>query len=83
MRIRRTKVTVVTEHVFTFAEPYSAVQLECEKCGAPLRCIQSDEVAARSSVNLEAFQRKFEAEGFHFSKAANGAVLMCLNSLRK
>ena len=83
MRIRKTKVTVVTEHVFTFAEHHSAAQAQCEKCGAPLRNIQLNEAAATSGVSMERFQREFEAKGFHFTEAANGTLFICLNSSSK
>jgi len=34
-------------------------------------------------LNLEAIQRKIEAEGLHFTEGANGAAFICVNSLRK
>lgn len=78
MKIRRTKVTVVTEHVFTFAEQRPAVLVKCEKCGAAARIMRFDEVSARAGLSLQAFCSELEANGFHFTAMPDGELCLCL-----
>lgn len=76
MKIRRTKVTVVTEHVFTFAEHRSPIQVECETCGAPTRILRPDD-ALLESGSVEAIRREVEASGLHLTVGANGVLFVC------
>jgi len=48
MKIRRTKITVVKEHVFTYAEQRSPIRIECRQCGAMTRMVRLDEAAVQS-----------------------------------
>jgi hypothetical protein len=83
MRIRRTKVTVVTEHVFTFTEHRSPFQVECETCGAPTRMISLNEASSVSGISPEAIRQQVEASGLHFTASEDGALFICFNSLLK
>jgi hypothetical protein len=81
MRIRRTKVTVVTEHVFTFFEHRSPIQVACSKCGGPAKMIRLDEAAAASGFSLDAIREQVEANGLHLTEEKDGAVFICVRSL--
>jgi hypothetical protein len=82
MRIRRTKVTVVTEHVFTFTEHRSPIQVECETCGAPTRMISLSEGASVSGISPEALRQQVEAFGLHLTARADGALFICSAHLK-
>jgi hypothetical protein len=83
MRIRRTKVTVVKEHVFVLAEHCSPIQIECEQCGARTRIIRLDKASVEFGNNYEAIRREVEADGFHFTVEVDGSLLICLGPLQR
>jgi len=83
MRIRRTKVTVVKEHAFTYVEHRSSIRIECEKCGAMTRMVRLDETTLVSGASMQEIRRDVEASGLHYTEEANGSFLICLNSLLK
>ena len=77
MKIRRTKVTVVKEHVFTYAEYRSPVRIQCERCGAMTRMIRLDQGAVRAGTNLQEIGRDVEASGLHYTEETDGSLLIC------
>jgi len=76
MKIRRTKVTVVKEHVFTYAEQRSPIRIECRQCGAMTRMVRLDEAAVQSG-SLQEVRREVEASGLHYTEEENGSLLIC------
>jgi hypothetical protein len=76
MKIRRTKVTVVKEHIFVVAEHRSPIRIQCEKCGAQTRMVRLDEAAVQSG-SLEEIRREVEASGLHYTEEETGALLVC------
>ena len=76
MKIRRTKIIVVKEHVFTYAEHRSPIRIECERCGARTRMVRLDEAAVQSG-SLQEIRREVEASGLHYTEEANGSLLVC------
>ena len=83
MRIRRTKVTVVKEHIFVVAERRSPIQVECAQCGAPVRVIRLDEASPDLGASLREIRNEVEASGLHYIEEANGSLLICLGPSRR
>jgi hypothetical protein len=81
MRIRRTKVTVVKEHVFTYTEDRTPIRIKCNQCSAMTRMVRLDEAGVASGASLQEIRREVEASGLHYLEEPNGSLLICLGSL--
>lgn len=80
MRIKRTKITVVNEHVFTYAEHRLSTQVECPTCGGTASMIRFEDVPGLSGLSPEVIRKEVEASGRHFAAGPDGSFLLCLNS---
>ncbi|MBC7929844.1 MAG: hypothetical protein H7Z38_04675 [Rubrivivax sp.] len=78
---RRTEITIETERVVMLEGGREDVVQWCEKCGAESRLIAPDTAATLLGVHPQVILRWAEAAGLHFAGGADGAPLLCLNSL--
>jgi hypothetical protein len=77
---RRTRITVETERrlVITSRMNHAA---PCAECGGPSRLVTVEQAAALTRISARAAYRMVEAHDVHFVETAEGALLICLNSL--
>ncbi len=81
MRKRITKFTLETERTLIFRSRRHKQAGWCAGCGAEGEMLTVDEAARAAGVSELVSCRRIEARSLHFTKAADGRVLICLNSL--
>lgn len=76
---KRTEITIETDRVVVISGRRVSTRAVCKLCDAPMAEI---ELAARvARVGSRAIYRWIEAERIHFIESAEGALLVCLNSI--
>ena len=80
-KIRRTKVVVETERLLVVRARRGETASWCAACGAAVRMVGLDEAAIVSGRSQREIVRWVEAGSLHFTEAARGRLLVCLNSL--
>ena len=83
MKIRRTKVTVVKEHVFTYAEHGAPLLVACEQCGVQTRMVLLDDRGLTSGADLQELRRDVQASGLHYTEGPDGSLLVCFGPIQR
>lgn len=78
---RITKVTVETERLFIFRNVGTAEAGWCSECAAETQVATVAYAAREAGLSEWALYQLLDARALHFSEAADGRVLICLNSL--
>ncbi len=81
MRKRITKFTVETERTLIFRSRSDKQAGWCAGCCAEVEMLTVDGAARAAGVSELVICRRIEARSLHFTKTADGRVLICLNSL--
>lgn len=79
---KQTKITIETDSVMVF-RGRTSLRVWCPDCGAIADMIVLDEVGVISNLAPSEIKAWLESETIHRSRAADGAQLICLNSLLK
>jgi hypothetical protein len=77
---KTTRLTIETERVLVIRRSKAARRARCAACGEVVNFVTADEAAALMGISARALYRRVEAGGVHFTEAADGALLVCLNS---
>jgi hypothetical protein len=83
--LKQTKKTLITTETSETLIVRQATRQRawCEVCGAEVEMV-SPELAARSAgVGVRAVFRLIETERVHFMESPDGALLVCLNTLKQ
>jgi hypothetical protein len=78
---RRTEITVETCEVSVVRKQKNPTLAWCPACAAEVRMVTSDEAATMARTNPRTIYRWVEAGKVHSTETADGATLICLNSL--
>lgn len=78
---RITKFTVETERTLIFRSRGDKCTGWCAGCGAQGEMLTVERAARAAGVSELAICLRIEARSLHFTEAADGRVLICLNSL--
>jgi hypothetical protein len=81
-RTTRRKITVETERLLVVSSRQEAAAW-CEQCGTEMKMVDPRAAAAISGLSARAIFRRVESGQLHFTETADGALLICLNSLMK
>jgi hypothetical protein len=79
---KTTKLTIETERIFVIRKGRVERRGMCEACQEIVSLVTVDESAALLRVSPRAIYRQVEGGCVHFTETADGALLICLNSLR-
>lgn len=79
---KKTKLTIETERVLVIRRGSVGRRAACGACGEVVGLLTADEAAALLRVSPRAIYRQVEGGRVHFTETADGALLICLNSLR-
>ena len=79
-RKRRVEVVFETERRVTLRSKSLATAARCGRCSGPMLC--AEEAVALTGINSRAIHRMAEAGEVHFVETPEGALLVCLVSLR-
>lgn len=77
---RRTKITIETDSLLVFRGGRS-LRAWCPRCGFETEMIPLNEVGVVSNLPSREVATWLQSEDLHHSMAANGAHLVCLNSM--
>ena len=84
MRARRiTEITVETDETFTLRRDASAGQTQCAQCGSAAATLSHPQSAALFWAAIRSVGSPVAQDGIHVAKAESGAMVICLDSLRK
>ena len=78
---RTAKLTFETERVLVIRGHRGPPQLLCEACGETIHFLTAPEAAALAGTGQRTIYRMVEAGKLHFIETADGALLICCNSL--
>ena len=82
---KRTTITVETERVLIISRRAGrrvrASPAWCAECSASVEMVPPEVAAALARVSLRTIYRWVEADRLHFTETAEGALLICLNSI--
>lgn len=79
---KKTKLTIETERVLVIRRGSVGRRAACGACGEVVGLLTADEAAALLRVSPRAIYRQVEGGRVHFTETPDGALLICLNSLR-
>ena len=74
-------LTIETRRVFVIPSQAASRRAVCEACGEAVCLVTPDEAARLARVSPRAIYRCVEGGSLHFTEAADGTLLICLNSL--
>lgn len=84
MKARRiTEITVETDEIFTLRRDAGAAQARCAQCGSAAATLSHPESAALLWAAISSVGSRVAPERIHMTKAESGAIVICLDSLRK
>lgn len=84
MKIRRvTAISIQTEEAFIIRRSGSVAEVTCKQCAARVAMVTPEEAASFLKLPVRWIYRRIEAGELHFHETEAGAVLVCLESLRK
>jgi hypothetical protein len=80
--MKKTTIVIETETV-TAIRPKGpgSIPMHCPACGAEVPMITIEEAAAVHGISQRQVFRDVEADQIHFAETADGAILICMNSL--
>jgi hypothetical protein len=79
---KHTKITIESESLLIL-RGRSSLRAWCPECGAEGEMIRLDELGVVSNLAPPEVAAWIQSEALHHSKAADGADLICLNSMLK
>ena len=79
---RHTKITVETDSLLVL-RGRTPLRAWCPQCGAEAEMIPLDEVGVVSNLPPPEVQAWMESQDLHHTTAADGAPMICLNSMLK
>jgi hypothetical protein len=79
---KQTKITIETDSLLVL-RGRSSLRAWCPQCTAEAEMIPVQGVGVVSNLEQRAVEEWFESEQIHRSQTADGAPLICLNSLLK
>jgi ribosomal protein L34E len=79
---KTTRLTIETERVLVIRRRKAARRAKCGACGEVVNFVTVEEGAALTRISARAIYRRVEAGSVHFTESADGALVVCLNSLR-
>lgn len=79
---KRTKITIETDSLLLL-RGRNSLHAWCSQCGAEAEMLPLNDVVVVSNLPPEEVQAWMESPGLHHTKAADGADLICLNSMLK
>ena len=74
------EITLEFGHAYTTGERHSAAQW-CPTCGKGFRVVSASAATAMADISFRVLYRWAETGEVHFSATAEGALLICLDSL--
>lgn len=80
---RITKFTFETERIFIFRAAGNSQKNWCSECAAETQMASVAYAAREAGLSELAIYQLLDARALHFREAADGRVLVCLNSLIK
>ena len=79
---KQTKITIETDSLLIL-RGRSSTRAWCPQCGADAEMITLESVGVVSNLNRPALEAWLNSGELHRSQAADGSVLVCLNSMLK
>ena len=79
---RRTKITIETDSLLVLRGRRS-LRAWCPQCDSESEMIPLNEVGVISNLPLREVEAWLQSEHLHYATGANGAHLLCLNSMLK
>ena len=79
---KQTKITIETDCLLIL-RGRSSTRAWCPQCGADAEMITLESVGVVSNLNRPALEAWLNSGELHRSQAADGSVLVCLNSMLK
>jgi hypothetical protein len=82
MKVRRTIELIVERSECVVRRKVDALALAwCDACAGRVPMVTPEEAARRAGVSVRAIYRRVEAGEMHFQETAEGALLVCPDSL--
>lgn len=82
MNKKITEITVEIEQIAVLRRHTGAAYLWCNSCSAIVRMIRPEWAALLTEVTARMIYRQAEAGEVHFTETPEGALLICLDSLK-
>jgi hypothetical protein len=82
MRRIKTTITVKRERLLLITPRRGRIEGWCGRCAAQVILMGIAEAAVIANVTQRTLFRRIEAGDLHFAETGEGAVLVCLNSLK-
>jgi hypothetical protein len=79
---RRTEI-MVEEEIRIIRQPAAAPRVRCTVCGGENWMVAPDDAALAVSISARTIYRWVEERKIHFRESAEGALVVCLGSIRK
>jgi hypothetical protein len=79
---KETKITIETDSLLIFRSR-SSLRAWCPECGSEVEMIPLDGVGVISNLAPPEVEAWIQSEDLHHTNAADGAPLICLNSMLK
>ena len=78
---KRRETTIETHRIQIIRWRRPRLTAWCNVCSAHIRTITPEEAAALTQVTIRTIYRRVEAGAWHFTETAEGALLICPDSL--
>lgn len=82
MNKKITEITVEIEQIAVLRRNTGAVHLWCNSCSAIVRMIRPEWAALLTKETVRMIYRQADAGEVHFTETPDGALLICLESLK-
>jgi hypothetical protein len=80
-RRKRTEISFEVEQVLVIRRRHPTAPAWCAECGALVEMLRPEEAAVLTGRSVRQICRQVEAGALHFIESADGALLICANSL--
>ena len=80
--IRKTTITVRRERLLVITPQRGRIEGWCDGCRSKVILMRVDEAAVTADLTQRALFQRIEAGSLHFTETSEGAVLVCLDSLK-
>jgi hypothetical protein len=78
---KKTTITFETERLLVISGPRSRALNWCPRCNQLVRSVTTEDAAILADVSLAVICREVDADRLHAMPTADGAPLICLNSI--
>ena len=79
---KRTQITIETNRVLIIRRMRSS-RAWCQECGCEVDVVGLEEASVLTGMTQPALRKRVDGEKWHFSHSSEGALLICLDSMRK